>query len=158
MEGIERDDAKIKKKKQEVYEDGMEEEGDTDSDDSPRESYSQWGEFADEPKIKMPKKSQAKYITPEEQKLLKEEFVSSMYQDFLDGKDEDFDYDSVDNNECYDNVKEYDEEEKYFDSEEPETVMDSGGQEESEDELDIFMSALNQNPAVSQLSEDIQRL
>jgi hypothetical protein len=36
--------------------------------------------------------------------------------------------------------------------------MDSGGQEESEDELDIFMSALNQNPAVSQLSEDIQRL
>ncbi|RZC35045.1 DUF2052 domain containing protein [Asbolus verrucosus] len=163
LEGIERDDAKKKKEQQEEDEIGMmqEEEDSEDSDEFPalQPTYSQWGEFDEDRKIKSVKKSRKK-ITSEEQELLKEEFVSSMYQNFLDGKDEDFDYNSVDNNDKYDNteMKEYDEEDKYFDSEEPETVTQAAEPEESEDELDIFMSALNQNPFVSQLSKDIQNL
>ncbi|XP_044256064.1 coiled-coil domain-containing protein 97 [Tribolium madens] len=164
IEGIERDDAQVKRKKQEEFEDGMkeEEEGSSDSGDSSgtsKQTYSQWGEFSDEPIVRSIKRVKKKHITPQEQLLLKEEFISTMYLDFLNGKDEDFDYSAVDNNDKYDSTetKENDEEDKYFDSEEPENVNEAG-QEESEDELDIFMSALNQNPAVSQLSKDIQKL
>ncbi|KAJ3658800.1 hypothetical protein Zmor_010521 [Zophobas morio] len=167
MEGIERDNAQVKRKKQEEYEDEVREEEESNSDDemstspkSPKITHVQWGEFLSEPTAQSAKKAKTKHVAPEEQRLLKEEFVSTMYQDFLDGKDDDFDYDSVDNNEKYDNneMVENDEEEKYFDAEEPETVPCSQSPEESEDELDIFMSGLNQHPGVSQLSKDIQKL
>ncbi|XP_015834733.2 coiled-coil domain-containing protein 97 isoform X1 [Tribolium castaneum] len=164
IEGIERDNAQVKRKKQEEFEDGMREEDESsDSGDSPgtsKQTYSQWGEFTDEPIVRTIKRVKKKHITPQEQLLLKEEFISTMYLDFLNGKDEDFDYSAVDNNDKYDSTEtnDNDEEDKYFDSEEPATVSQVG-QEESEDELDVFMSALNhQNPVVSQLSKDIQKL
>lgn len=51
---------------------------------------------------------------------------------------------TVDDNETYDNVelRNQDEEEKYFDSEAPETVLPCNDQNESEDELDIYMRSL----------------
>ncbi|OXA57524.1 coiled-coil domain-containing protein 97 isoform X2 [Folsomia candida] len=60
-------------------------------------------------------------IEDEEKEILKEEFFTTMYQHFLDGKDIDFDYASVDNNDEYDIGEnlELDEQEKYFDGEEP---------------------------------------
>lgn len=60
-------------------------------------------------------------IEEEEKELYKEEFYTTMYQNFLDGKDVDFDYSGVDNNEEYDIGEnlELDEEEKYFDGEDP---------------------------------------
>ncbi|ODN01647.1 Coiled-coil domain-containing protein 97 [Orchesella cincta] len=60
-------------------------------------------------------------IEEEEKDLLKEEFFTTMYRNFLNGKDEDFDYSTVDGNpeyDCGENL-ENDEEEKYFDDEEP---------------------------------------
>lgn len=50
----------------------------------------------------------------------------------------------MDDNEAYDNVelKNQDEEEKYFDSEDPETVLPHNDQNESEDELDAYMRTL----------------
>lgn len=55
----------------------------------------------------------------------------------------------VDNNEAYDNVdlRTQDEEEKYFDSESPETIIPENSivQSESEDELDIYMRSLKVN-------------
>lgn len=53
----------------------------------------------------------------------------------------------VDDNETYDNVdlRSQDEEEKYFDSEAPETVLPRNNEQnecESEDELDIYMRTL----------------
>ncbi|KAL8219776.1 UNVERIFIED_CONTAM: Coiled-coil domain-containing protein 97 [Gekko kuhli] len=58
----------------------------------------------------------------EEKAFLREEFTSRMYQRFLDGKDRDFDYSEVDENPDFDNldIMSRDEEEHYFDGEEPE--------------------------------------
>lgn len=58
-----------------------------------------------------------------------------------------FTFSTVDDNEAYDNVelRNQDEEEKYFDSESPETVLphnESNDQSESEDELDAYMKTL----------------
>ncbi|XP_054854709.1 coiled-coil domain-containing protein 97 isoform X2 [Eublepharis macularius] len=57
-----------------------------------------------------------------EKAFLREEFTSRMYQRFLDGKDRDFDYSEVDENPEFDNldIVSRDEEERYFDEEEPE--------------------------------------
>ncbi|KAM6225350.1 coiled-coil domain-containing protein 97 [Rhynchocyon petersi] len=58
----------------------------------------------------------------EERLILREEFTSRMHQRFLDGKDGDFDYSKVDDNPDFDNldIVARDEEERYFDEEEPE--------------------------------------
>ncbi|XP_020834087.1 coiled-coil domain-containing protein 97 isoform X1 [Phascolarctos cinereus] len=57
----------------------------------------------------------------EEKVILREEFTSRMHQRFLDGKDRDFDYSKVDDNPEFDNldIVSRDEEERYFDEEEP---------------------------------------
>ncbi|XP_007421554.1 coiled-coil domain-containing protein 97 [Python bivittatus] len=59
-----------------------------------------------------------------EKAFLREEFTSRMYQRFLDGKDLDFDYSEVDENPDFDNldIVSRDEEERYFDGEEPEVA------------------------------------
>lgn len=65
-------------------------------------------------------------IDDEEKELLKEEFFTTMYRNFLNGKDEDFDYSTVDDNpdyDCGENL-ENDAEDKYFDDEEPCSVSD----------------------------------
>ncbi|XP_022903108.1 coiled-coil domain-containing protein 97 [Onthophagus taurus] len=136
-------------------------------------STSKWGEIKHKKeKTKFNKRSiitkkknvlsQKDYITAAERKLLKEEFTSIMHQNFLNGKD-DFDYSTIDNNDEYDNIEilDHDEEEKYFDSEEPDDVqMDEKKveiNESSEDELDIYMNALNQHPSVINLSKDLEK-
>ncbi|XP_069500503.1 coiled-coil domain-containing protein 97 isoform X2 [Ambystoma mexicanum] len=60
----------------------------------------------------------------DEKAMLREEFVSRMHQCFLDGKDRDFDYSEVDDNPDFDNLEivTRDEEERYFDDEEPENI------------------------------------
>ncbi|XP_058052227.1 coiled-coil domain-containing protein 97 [Ahaetulla prasina] len=60
----------------------------------------------------------------EEKAFLREEFTSRMYQRFLEGKDLDFDYSEVDENPEFDNldIVSRDEEERYFDGEEPEAA------------------------------------
>lgn len=170
MEGIERDDAELYKKQQEEYEDNQMEEEDTsdeeDKDDdkrpeTPQPSTSRWGEFegSTEKRMKPPHKQNLS-ITAQERVLLKEEFVTTMYQSFLDGKDEDFDYKKVDNDSSYDNLTEldHDEEDKYFESEEADEDMCGDSQVSSEDELDIYMNALNQHPTVTQLSKDLKKM
>ncbi|KAJ8945830.1 hypothetical protein NQ318_008714 [Aromia moschata] len=170
MEGIERDDAEIVRKNEEEKEDNQMEEEDTSDEEtelsngkpsSPQPSYSRWGEFEDSKQYKPPFKQKQKLtVTAEERKLLKEEFITSMYQSFLDGKDEDFNYDSVDNNSVYDNITEieHDEQEKYFAEENSNDAEMKKDEESSEDELDIYMNALNQHPSVHQLSKDLQKL
>lgn len=60
----------------------------------------------------------------EERLILREEFTSRMHQRFLDGKDGGFDYSTVDDNPDFDNldIVARDEEDRYFDEEEPEDV------------------------------------
>ncbi|XP_013397532.1 coiled-coil domain-containing protein 97 [Lingula anatina] len=60
-----------------------------------------------------------------ERNLLKEEFLNIMKERFMNGEDEDFDYSKVDTNAEYDSldIREHDEEEKYFDEEEPDDLL-----------------------------------
>ncbi|CAH1160269.1 unnamed protein product [Phaedon cochleariae] len=173
MEGIERDNAEKARKEQEEKEDGqMEEEEDNDSDGNTNSSSdeeeatnipttSRWGEFEQDKAYRPKPKRKNPFMTPQERIMLKEEFITTMYQNFLDGKDEDFDYDTVDTNTSYDNIDEMDQdaEEKYFDADDvEENGGELGGTESSEDELDIYMNALRQNPVVTELSHDLKKL
>lgn len=166
LEGIERSDAEKERINQEEHEDDILEESDSDTEDddrsrSPLPSRSHWGEFQNEKKTPKAKQKNI-YITAPEKKLLREEFITTMYQSFLDGNDNDFDYETVDSNSNYDSVDtiEHDEEDKYFDSEEPVTLPleELKGEDSSEDELDIFMSALNDNPNVINLSTQMTKM
>lgn len=170
MEKIERDESDKKKMMQESYEDGAMEEEDSDSDEEiapevKRNWYEdvepstsrRWGEIEEKGASKRMAQN-APPVTPEERNMLRDEFVAIMYESFLDGKDTDFNYADVDNNDKYDNIDVLakDEEEKYFDSEDPADAQEM--EAVSEDELDIYMNALQQHPAVNQLSQDMQRL
>lgn len=162
LETVERHKLERRLKTEQKEEDEVCEENDSDDDDgdnsgenitcknSNKQICFQWGEeinqVRDKNKSNKDKKLQQK-ISDQEIKLLRQEFVTNMYQNFLDGKDADFDYSTVDDNEAYDNVelRNQDEEEKYFDSEAPETVVshnECNGESESEDELDAYMRTL----------------
>ena len=58
--------------------------------------------------------------TEEERVIFQEEFTSTMYRQFMEGKDKEFDYSTVDENSRYDNlvIQERDEEDRYFDADE----------------------------------------
>lgn len=58
--------------------------------------------------------------TEQEKHMLHEEFLSVMQDKFMRGEEEEFDYSAVDTNDEYDDltIRERDEEEQYFDSEE----------------------------------------
>ncbi|XP_043489866.1 coiled-coil domain-containing protein 97 [Polistes fuscatus] len=175
MESIERNWVKEREKlqKEEEEEDNVIEENDSDDTNEsslPKQSnletepIKSWGEFTDVP-VKQEQKTKTKQtdksvqqISNKEKQILKEEFVTHMYQSFLEGKDPDFDYSVVDNNEAYDNVdlRTQDEEEKYFDSESPETIIpeNSIAQNESEDELDAYMRSLKEQTSSNTHSVD----
>lgn len=164
MEGIERDNAELQRKQQEETED-TQIKVDSDSSDeekdmrhSPVPSFSRWGEFETDKLHRPNHKKSKRLITPHERQLLKQEFVTSMYQDFLEGKDEQFDYGNVDTDKSFDLLDEIDNdaEEKYFESEQPADINMADCS--SEDELDVYMNALNQDPKVLRLSNDLRKL
>ena len=164
MESIDRDIVKEKQRLQEEEEDNVLEE--TESDEEEDENClserlneiienTHWGRLS-EPENKAQHQNVARQgsknpcsISTAEKQILKQEFVSNMYQNFLEGKDLDFDYSTVDNNEAYDNIdiRSQDEEDKYFDSESPEVLDPSEDTNEiqTEDELDIYMKSLKVN-------------
>uniref|UniRef100_A0A8C4X227 WD repeat domain 43 n=1 Tax=Eptatretus burgeri TaxID=7764 RepID=A0A8C4X227_EPTBU len=99
-----------------------------------------WGEMG------MTRRATCHTPSTEELALLHEELVSQMHQRFLDGKDEDFDYSTVDNGSRYDNldIEAQDEEERYFDKEEPEDVEDmSNGSSGADEEQHLGNSFWN---------------
>ena len=60
-------------------------------------------------------------VAEREKYMLQQEFLAAMQANFLDGKDEDIDYSKIDSDEQYDSLdlKGQDEEDDYFDKEEP---------------------------------------
>lgn len=161
MEGIERDESEAKRIKQEEEEEGaMEhEEKQMQKIEDPSPSFVRWGEIDEKPKAR---KTQPSSITAAERRLLKEEFVTTMYESFLEGKDADFDYEKVDENQQYDNIDTLanDAQERYFDSESPEDVeMEENMKEEvEEDELEIYMKHVRHKLEMSDLSKNLKRL
>uniref|UniRef100_A0A674BES9 Coiled-coil domain containing 97 n=1 Tax=Salmo trutta TaxID=8032 RepID=A0A674BES9_SALTR len=77
--------------------------------------------------------------TPQEKALLRDEFITLMYQRFLDGHDKDFNYSEVDGNPDYDNldIVNRDAEEKYFDEDDEEEEEED--EEEEEEEMTVVM-------------------
>ncbi|CAN7999598.1 unnamed protein product [Ixodes hexagonus] len=106
MHHIDRNELCSLRRQQQDVEEATFEENDSDSDD----------EECDEP--------EGPVVSATEKAMLRSEFMNTMYESFLSGKDNDYDYESVDNNAEYDSLKtrQDDEEEKYFDAEEPEDV------------------------------------
>lgn len=128
-----------------MIEEEEEEEGNDTNFKTSTASLSQWGDLNDEKPSYLYSSSCPRTVTTLttlEKNLLKEEFISTMYTNFLDGKDTQFDYTVIDFNTDYDNIdiRERDEEEKYFDSEEPDVVDDVSL--DTEDELDLYMRHL----------------
>ncbi|KAK2707046.1 coiled-coil domain-containing protein 97-like [Artemia franciscana] len=100
MQHIDRDEeSSFRRRQQEVEEAAFEEE-----------------EEDDEAEMELTEENKEE-INEEERGMLRDEFVSTMYRNFLEGRDTDFDYASVDYNAEYDNleIRARDEEEKYFD-------------------------------------------
>lgn len=108
METVERDKLQKRLKSQQKEEDEVREENDSDDDDDDNSrnsiisktnfdkvKHQQWGEDLNETKDKDKRLQSSKIshkISNKEIKLLRQEFVTNMYQSFLDGKDRDFDY------------------------------------------------------------------
>jgi len=116
METIERNKLQNRLKSQQKEEDEVREENDSDDDDDDddddhddsknsvaskthfeKQNHHQWGEDLNEVKNKDKDRdklqsSKIHKISNQEIKLLRHEFVTNMYQSFLDGKDRDFDY------------------------------------------------------------------
>lgn len=159
LAGIEKDQIEELRKKQEsellmVDEDTQEavqfnENNDDQFPTVPSSFKQQWGEFEEDVTPTVSNKVKPDYCNLAEKELLREEFIGIMYSKFLSGSDKDFDYKSVDENYEFDNLTEIsqDEEAKYFDSEgiddkTPENDI-VRAEDESEDELDIYMRQLN---------------
>lgn len=106
MESIERDGVKKLKKNQEDAEDAIATEGDSDSDNEDNENNSkiaetnssQWGEISQASgSYEAEHREQRMNLVPEnitvkEQNVLRQEFMTLMYRNFLDGNDDNFDY------------------------------------------------------------------
>ncbi|XP_073822271.1 coiled-coil domain-containing protein 97 [Musca autumnalis] len=98
-------------------------------------------------------------ITADERELLRQEFISQMHESFLTGQDSDFDYATVDDNTQYDDLEilNQDREDKYFEEDSDDDDQDDDerkegtiprsmvNQNESEDELDVYMNHLNKH-------------
>ncbi|KAL9707462.1 hypothetical protein quinque_010980 [Culex quinquefasciatus] len=134
---------------------------------SPAFSRAQWGNFDDEEverqrrveNDRATRQRNKKFSTPVtaltagERDLLRDEFVGTMYSRFIAGEDEEFDYGKVDESMELDNldIVEQDEQERYFDTDDGEEVQaDEGSKmqqddEESEDDLDVYMRHLEKH-------------
>lgn len=135
------------------------ESNETSSNTSVKQSCSRnkkWGDF-DIPDTRNVDTSEIRkqtMIDANERNMLREEFFQEMYSSFIEGRDIDFDYDSVDNNEDYDDLEQIsqDAEDKYFDSElnDSETLeehmtliqeysLKKYHNDDDDDPLDVFM-------------------
>ena len=78
-------------------------------------------EDEEDPKQEESKPGEDSTISEKEKRKLRQEFLRTMQLKFLRGDEKEFDYSKIDNNVEYDSIEQrgIDEEEKYFDSEEP---------------------------------------
>lgn len=199
---ISKDETKELRTKQENEENGVENDSSESSEENEVDPCAAknwnergtWGEMKDDVSKLMDRRRKKKKktrlapvestsdIPDDERHLLMQEFVSTMYNSFIDGKDADFDYSQIDSNPDYDciDVREKDEEEKYFDSESPEDVemeivsdtigLDSQlpappslaekrkAEEEEEDTLDAFMRTVEVPCQTSELASAFRNL
>lgn len=148
---------------EEISDELLQKEGHVQSEKETKIKAKLWGDF-DIPDSKptiLPKPQKQAMINANERNLLREEFLHEMYSSFIEGRDVDFDYNSVDNNEEYDDLEQIsqDAEDKYFDSEENDVETleahmhyldenksnDKNSNYINSDPLDIFMEHIKKN-------------
>ncbi|KAJ2950003.1 hypothetical protein O0L34_g11338 [Tuta absoluta] len=170
LETVDRNKMRETKNEQMLEEDiltpSSQEHGVREANTQAKAKTKQWGDFETPdttPSFKPEPRKQA-MITAPERHLLKEEFLQEMYSSFIEGRDVDVDYSSIDNDEQYDDLKQVsqDAEDQYFDSvtnevenlEEHMKLVEVYGKKNSmdsntteEDPLDEFMKhiAIKQN-------------
>lgn len=135
---------------------------DSDSELPNQKPPSRWGEF-DTPEAettaRKPEPRKQIYISAPEKRLLRQEFAQEMYSSFIEGRDLEVDYHSIDNDEQYDDLDQLsrDAEDKYFDSEPTDVEnleehmrlvevygkRDGKGETNVDDSLDLFMEHMN---------------
>ena len=131
LETVDRNDMREMKNEQMLEEDlesmkltNTEDDSKSSGSDDNSENFKstkQWGAF-DTPDTRpnyMPEPRKQNMITAPERNLLREEFLQEMYCSFIEGRDTDVDYHTIDNNEEYDDLQQVsqDAEDRYFDSE-----------------------------------------
>nr|XP_018903696.1 PREDICTED: coiled-coil domain-containing protein 97 [Bemisia tabaci] len=107
------------------------------------------------------KASSSNEISDEERSLLFDEFRNNMFENFLQGKDSDFDYSKVDCNPELDDIEtmNQDAEDKYFDSETPETgSVRNMDVDSEEDEFEKFMSQVRSEERTNHITSGIKHL
>lgn len=112
----------------------------TDSSDDDDDDLEEMGRSENIGRTLVPMKLSSDLVMAErEKKMLRGEFLTAMQNSFLDGKDKDFDYSVVDQNENYDSLemKQIDAEDDYFDSEEPSWCKEDPPTEISHDGMEL---------------------
>ncbi|XP_050347137.1 coiled-coil domain-containing protein 97 [Nymphalis io] len=165
LDTVERNEMRQTKYEQMLNEDEDSSDGTLQSNDNKNGACSkekQWGSFdiPDTDAPYAPDKRKPAMINANERNLLREEFLHEMYTSFIEGRDINFDYNSVDNNEEYDDLQQIsqDAEDKYFDSEENDartleehmTLVEEYGRKKSiessesnADPLDVYMQHIS---------------
>ncbi|XP_072938915.1 coiled-coil domain-containing protein 97 [Epargyreus clarus] len=130
----------------------------TSMDGVRKSNEKQWGAFdiPDTVPSHIPETRQQTMINANERNLLREEFQQEMYSSFIEGRDAEIDYTSIDNNEEYDDLQQIsqDAEDKYFDSEtnEAETL------EEHMDLVEMYKKTSINNTPIDPLDEFMEHI
>lgn len=153
----EKQNRQIQMEHEEILHELLQQEGHVQSEREPKIKPILWGDFdIPDSKPNILPQHQA-MINANERNLLREEFLHEMYSSFIEGRDIDFDYNSVDNNEEYDDLQQIsqDAEDKYFDSEENDVETleahmhyldeNKNSNHINNDPLDIFMEHIRKN-------------
>ncbi|XP_023950866.1 coiled-coil domain-containing protein 97 [Bicyclus anynana] len=158
LETVDRNEMRETKNRQMLIEGETSTQTLQDTESTPSQGK-RWGDF-DVPDTKpnyIPETEKRCMINANERNLLREEFLQEMCSSFIEGRDIDFDYDSVDNNEEYDDLQQMsrDAEDKYFDSEDNDAetleehmqhVQEYGRKKSNDsnsDTLDVFMQHIS---------------
>ncbi|XP_050079181.1 coiled-coil domain-containing protein 97 [Anopheles maculipalpis] len=141
-------------------------DGEPSRPNSPSFPRAQWGNFDEEEEARVAAlKSRSKQtrrhaipaaqlMTAGERNLLRDVFVGIMHARFLAGEDKEFDYTEIDDSSAYDDLDtvDHDEQEKYFNRDDESDAgedagmhIETGEEDESEDDLDIYMRHLNRH-------------
>ncbi|XP_059046461.1 coiled-coil domain-containing protein 97 [Achroia grisella] len=169
LETVDRNEMRQVKNEQMLKETGQDNSSSSTSentgDNAALKGPKKWGDF-DTPDTRpsfVPETRKQTMISAPERNLLREEFFQEMYSSFIEGTDSEIDYNTIDNDEQYDDLQQLsqDAEDRYFDSEpndvenleEHMKLVEQYGKKTTEctsdDSLDIFMTHISNKLTVT---------
>ncbi|XP_050673975.1 coiled-coil domain-containing protein 97 [Leptidea sinapis] len=156
LDTVDRNEMREIKNKQILVEESVNKSNDGQQTVGRSTTNKHWGDFDVPDTIESTQENRKQtMIGANERNLLREEFLNEMYNSFIDGRDFEFDYSTIDNNEDYDDLEQIsqDAQDRYFDSEpnDSETLeqhmalvheygTQADKQDNGDDPLDTFMN------------------